>query len=192
VTVLYGAQTPRRRDALRNRSSIVQAAGEVMTTQRPVVGMPEIARGAGVGVATLYRHFPDRYALASAVIADQINRLDAFVQAAGDEPAVFRRIVDEMLRTQITMRPLVLLARGLDPGTRGRHLRRVLTVLAAPLRAAQQCGYVRSDLQPADFALLFTIVEGVVAGTEDVDAARTAAGRTIELALDGVFLTHPG
>src|SRR3954468_5571681 len=68
AAVLYGAQPARRRDAQRNRTAILRAACEVMTSQRPVVGMPEIARRAGIGQATLYRHFPDRSALAAGVI----------------------------------------------------------------------------------------------------------------------------
>lgn len=180
--MLYGAQAPLRRDAQRNRSAIVRAAAEAMTSRHPTVGMPDIARRAGVGLATLYRHFPDRYALAGAVIGDRIGRLETAVAANADRPAAFRRILDEMLRAQITMRPLVVLAGGLDPVDRGRHLRRVLAVLAPPLRVAQDGGFVRADLRTDDLALLFTIVEGVVAGSADF----TAAERTIELALDGV------
>ena len=183
--MLYGAQTPRRRDAQRNRSAILDAACEVMTSQRPVVGMPEIARRAGVGVATLYRHFPDRYALAVAVVTDQIVRLESFVAANADRPAAFRRILGEILRTQTRMRPLALLARGLDAPARGRLERRILAVLAEPLRRAQEHGYVRRDLVPGDLVLLFTIVEGVA-------DAHAAVDRTIELVLDGICLADRG
>ena len=149
--------------------------------------MPEIARRAGVGQATLYRHFPDRDALAAAVIGYQIERLERCVAAGRDQPATFRRAAREMLRTQITMRPLVLLVRRLDPRTRRRYQRRVIAALAEPLRRAQEAGYVRSDLVPEDLVLLFRMVEGVVERTDDVAAARAAAGRSIDLALDGVF-----
>ena len=49
--------------------------------------MPEIARRAGVGQATLYRHFPDRSALAAAVIAHHLQRLEADAATDADEPA---------------------------------------------------------------------------------------------------------
>jgi AcrR family transcriptional regulator len=185
--VLYGAQTPRRRDAQRNRSAIVQAAGEAMTTQRPAVGMSEIARRAGVGQATLYRHFPDRDALTAAVIGDQIERLEILIAAGLGDPATFRRALGELLRAQITMRPLVFLIRRMDARIRRRYERRVIAVLAEPLRQAQEGGHVRVDLVPSDLALLFSMVEGVVEGADDVAAARAAAGRSIDLALDGVF-----
>jgi AcrR family transcriptional regulator len=185
--VLYGSQQPRRRDALRNREAIVLAASEAMTTERPVVGMPEIARRAGVGQATLYRHFPDRYALTDAVISYQINRLALFVAANREDPGAFRLALDEILQAQITMRPLVLLARRLEPAVRGRHQRRIVTLLAEPLRLAQEHGHVRGDLVPSDLVLLITMVEGVVESTADMVAAGIAARRTIDLALDGVF-----
>lgn len=185
--MLYGAQTPRRRDAQRNRSAIVRAACEVMTSQRQVIGMSEVARRAGVGLATLYRHFPDRAALAAAVIADRVEWLEELVEAGAGHPGTFRRVLDELLRTQITMRPLVLLVRRLDVRARRRFERQVIAVLAEPLRRAQDHGHVRVDLVPSDLTLLFSMVEGVVEGADDVAAAQAAAGRSIDLALDGVF-----
>jgi AcrR family transcriptional regulator len=183
VAVLYGAQTPRRRDAQRNRSAIVQAASEAMTTPRTAVGMSEIARRAGVGQATLYRHFPDRDALTEAVFGYQIQRLELLIEAGRDDPGCFRRALGELLRTQVTMRPLVYLVRRLDARTRRRFSLRVQSVLVEPLRRAQQAGCVRVDLVPADLVLLFSMVEGVLESAADVAAAR----RSIDLALDGVF-----
>jgi AcrR family transcriptional regulator len=184
VAVLYGAQTPRRRDAQRNRSAIVAAASETMTTSRSAVGMSEIARRAGVGQATLYRHFPDRDALTAAVVGYQIERLELLIEATRDNPTSFRRVLAELLRTQITMRPLVFLVRRMDPRARRRFEQRLVAVLAPPLRRAQEAGLVRGDLVLGDLTLLFSMVEGVLeaAGT---DAA--AARRSIDLALDGVF-----
>jgi AcrR family transcriptional regulator len=185
--MLYGVQAPRRRDAQRNREAIVLAACDLMTSGRDAVGMPEIARRAGVGQATLYRHFPDRHALAAAVIAHQVERLEACV-AATSQPAAFRTMLGAVLHAQVTMRPLVHLARRLEPATQGRYLRRIVALLAEPLRRAQEHGHVRQDLQPADLILIFTMVEGVLEGTLDgAVRAQAAADRTIELALDGVF-----
>jgi AcrR family transcriptional regulator len=179
VAVLYGTQTPRRRDAQRNRSAIVEAASQAMTTPRPAVGMSEIARRAGVGQATLYRHFPDRDALTTAVIGYQIERLELLIATGRDDPATFRRVLAELLRTQVTMRPLVSLVLRMDARARRRFRDRIVAVLTAPLRRAQECGAVRGDLGPGDLSLLFTMVESVAG---DPAAAR----RSIELLLDGV------
>ncbi|WP_127501654.1 TetR/AcrR family transcriptional regulator [Actinoplanes solisilvae] len=184
--MLYGVQAPRRRDAQRNRVAIVRAACDLMASGRAAVGMPEIARRAGVGQATLYRHFPDRYALTAAVIAFQVERLEACVAANGQQPAAFRAMLDAVLRAQVTMRPLVRLARRLEPAVQGRYLRRIVALLAEPLRRAQEHGYVRRDLEPGDLILIFTMVEGVLEGSLDGEG-RAAADRTITIALDGVF-----
>jgi AcrR family transcriptional regulator len=185
--MLYGAQPARRRDAQRNRTAILQAACELMCSPHATVGMPEIARRAGIGQATLYRHFPDRTALATAVIGYLLDGLERCVAAGLEQPALFRTALSEILRAQVTMRPLVRLARRLDAATRGRFLRRLIGVLAEPLKRAQDNGYVRADLVPDDLVLLFGMVEGVVEGATNHAEAVAAAGRSIDLALDGVF-----
>ena len=182
--MIYGSRPARRRDALRNRAAIVRAASEAMTGRRTAVGMPEIARRAGVGQATLYRHFPDRGALTEAVIGYQLDRLAAFIRAKRDEPDGFRFMLDALLRTRIAMRPLVLLARRLEPAVRHRYERRIVALLTEPLRRAQDHGEVRGDLVPDDLHLLCTMVEAVLDAGDGPDAA----GRSVDLALDGVFV----
>lgn len=107
MTVVAESDTRRvprpRADALRNRERIVAAAREILVESGPDVPLDEIARRAGVGNATLYRHFPDRSALILEVVhsvmartADQAQRaaaeeadafvaLSRFVHAAADE-----------------------------------------------------------------------------------------------------------
>lgn len=185
--MLYGAPTARRRDAQRNRAAIVRAANEVMTSDGSGVAMPEIARRAGVGQATLYRHFPDRYALAAAVISHHLQRLEDFAASEACRPAVFRELLREVLHTQVAMRPLVLLARRFDAGSRDKYQKRLLAALREPLRQAQAQGYVRSDITPADLLLLFAMVQAVAESTDELTGARSAADRVVELVLDGIF-----
>jgi len=187
VTVLYGAQTSRRRDAQRNRAAILQAAGEVMSSRDPLPLMPEVARRAGVGQATLYRHFPDRYVLAASVIGDLLHQLEATASANAGRPAMFRPLLREVLDTLVVMRPLVRLAQRLDPGARRRYRQRIVAAFAEPLRCAQEHGYVRGDLGPDDLILLLTMVRGAADGADDEAASRAAGDRSIDLVLDGVF-----
>jgi len=185
--VLYGVPTARRQDAQRNRAAIVRAATEVMTSPGSTVAMPEIARRAGVAQATLYRHFPDRPALAAAVIAHQLQLLETCAAADTDQPVTFHHLLREMLHNQIAMRPLVLLARRLESSVRNQYERRLVAAFAEPLRRAQSTGQVRGDFAPKDLMLLVTMVQGVAEATEDVAVAQAAADRSIELVLDGVF-----
>lgn len=70
---------PLRRDAERNRERIVAAARQAYAEAGLEVSMAEVARRAGVGIATLFRRFPAREDLIDAVFAD---RMDAYVEAA--------------------------------------------------------------------------------------------------------------
>lgn len=184
--MLYGAPTARRQDAQRNRAAIVRAAIEVMTTPGSVIAMPEIARRAGVAQATLYRHFPDRPAVAAAVIAHQLQLLEACA-ADTTQPVTFHHLLREVLHNQIAMRPLVLLARRFEPSLRIQYERRLIAAFAEPLRRAQSTGQVRRDFAPKDLMLLVTMVQGVAEAIEDVAVAQSAADRSIDLVLDGIF-----
>ncbi|TXS40017.1 TetR/AcrR family transcriptional regulator [Streptomyces sp. OR43] len=74
ITIGTGEATaPQRRDARRNRQLLVEAAHEVFTEQGLQAPLDLIARRAGVGNATLYRHFPTRAALVDAVFRDQLS-----------------------------------------------------------------------------------------------------------------------
>lgn len=185
--MLYGTPTARRRDAQRNRAAILEAASEVLAQEGAVALMPEIARRAGVGQATLYRHFADRQALTAAVLAHQLEILESRVAAHSGHPAGFRGLLRETLHAQIELRGLVRLVRRFDPGLQERYRQRVIAAFAAPLSLAREHGQVRADLVPEDLSLLFTMVQGVAEEAGDVRAARAAADRAVELLLDGVF-----
>ncbi|MER7277798.1 helix-turn-helix domain-containing protein [Dactylosporangium sp. NPDC000244] len=159
--MLYGVPTPQRRDAQRNRSAIVRAASELMLSRAAVL-MPEVARRAGVGQATLYRHFRDRPTLVDAVVVDQLARLEA------DDSRAFRELLASALRLYAVVRPLSAAPDGLD--------RRLAAALAPALRRAQEQGRVRPDLVPDDLALLFAMLPGACGDGE----------RAIALLLDGV------
>ncbi|MDN3029661.1 helix-turn-helix domain-containing protein [Streptomyces sp. S.PB5] len=88
--LLPGASTrPARKDAARNHDAIVVAAREEFAEHGDDASLKAIARRAGVGIATLYRHFPSRAALLETVYADDVvDTVDALCRTAGDGPAV--------------------------------------------------------------------------------------------------------
>ncbi|MDX2528303.1 TetR/AcrR family transcriptional regulator [Streptomyces europaeiscabiei] len=88
MTVGAGRATPspRRRDAQRNRELLVAAAHEVFTEQGLEAPLDVIARRAGVGNATLYRHFPSRATLIDAVFHDQLAGTMAIGDRVRDAP----------------------------------------------------------------------------------------------------------
>jgi len=91
----------RRSDAERNRQAILDAALSALA-RRPDAALDDIARSAGVTRTTVYRHFPNREALVSAVYAEAMTAVSGAVREArlaqGPVPAAFQRVVDAVLR----------------------------------------------------------------------------------------------
>jgi AcrR family transcriptional regulator len=79
------ADKPLRADAKRNRDKVLTAAREAFTENGASTSLEAIARRAGVGIGTLYRHFPTRQALLEAVYVDEVDQLAA---AAGEFSAL--------------------------------------------------------------------------------------------------------
>src|SRR5690349_16231486 len=89
-----------RADARRNREQIIAAAKKMFLEFGPDVPMEEIARGAGVGVGTLYRRFPDREALIRAVARDNFEVVLAEARTvAAEEPSAWQAIVRLLTRS---------------------------------------------------------------------------------------------
>ncbi|GHS89444.1 TetR family transcriptional regulator [Actinomycetota bacterium] len=81
-----------RADAARNRQAVLDAARDLFAVHGLEVSMETIAQTAGVGVGTIYRHFPDRSALVQAMIRDRIAHVSALASTAeqdlwGPDPA---------------------------------------------------------------------------------------------------------
>src|ERR1700744_4896534 len=73
----------KRADAARNRDTILAAARTAFADPRAEVSMAEVARRAGVGMATLYRNFPGRRELLEALFADEVDAICAAAEAMG-------------------------------------------------------------------------------------------------------------
>jgi AcrR family transcriptional regulator len=76
---------PMRADARRNRERILAAARKLFASERPDVAMDDVARCAGVGVGTVYRHFPDKEALMGELVRERFEIFNARLQAALEE-----------------------------------------------------------------------------------------------------------
>ncbi len=176
-----------RRDASRNRAAIVAAAERVFAAQGALAPLTAVAREAGVGRATVQRHFPDRYALAAAVYTRALDETERFAAAHADQPGLLdplvRRIVDGQRR-----------AAGLFPMLRAApaaagHLEalsaRLDRILAAPVAAAVARGEVAARTTVDDVQLVLAMAEGLLVSF-DGDALTRALDRGLEIALDGL------
>ena len=154
---------PMRADARRNRSSIMAAAEEAFAEEGLGVPVDEIARRAGVGTGTLYRHFPTKEALFEAVVVDHMLRLAEEARALADSDQPGQALFDFMARLAIegtAKRDLVeaLMGAGVDVKTRAAEPKAAVEgSFQVLLDRAQSAGEIRPDVQLAD---LFGLVMG--------------------------------
>jgi AcrR family transcriptional regulator len=177
--------TPRRRaDAQRNRDRILAAAREAFGEPGADVSMAEVARRAGVGMATLYRNFPGRRELLEALYADEVDALcEAARTAEGDTPGQrletwLRRFFDYFIGKRAIASALLEHASG-DDDVFDSNRARVMAAGGPLLAAAQQAGEVREDVT-LEQALDLTIAVAKMPGEpEHIEAI-------LRVALDGL------
>ena len=184
-----------RADARRNRELLMAAALEAFTERgADDTSLEEIARRAGVGIGTLYRHFPGRTALLEAVYTDQVAALcqRAGELAASRSPgAALAAWMREMVEFGATKQNLTsALAADYDKDAPVFSACRddLLAAATALLIRAQQAGAVRPDVRPLD---LLRLSHGVAAATARGDDPEQAE-RLLSLMLNGVFTDPAG
>ena len=179
---------PARADARRNREKLVAVARDAFATADGTIALEAIAREAGVGIGTLYRHFPTREALVEAVYAAELDDVTATAPALLEElPPVqaLRAWMDRYAAFVETKRGMadvlrVSLASGRigQPVTRKRITAAIGTILDAGVRA----GTVRAGVDAEDVTLM---VLGVLLATAaEQDPGRT--GRMFDLIVDAL------
>jgi AcrR family transcriptional regulator len=173
---------PRRLDARRNREMILRVAGEAFARSGDLVSLDDIARRAGLGRATVYRHFPDRNALGFAVASERLASV-----ARRFEGSSFRDLLHAVLRMQVEHRSLVQLFRELPERAQWRYTDALLTVLRPAFRRAQEEGSLRRDFQLTDLPLVFEMVEGALAGGPSAVDRSASTERLVRALLDGLF-----
>ncbi len=153
--------SPRRADARRNRERLLAAAKEVFSGGGPEASLESVARRAGVGIGTLYRHFPAREALFEAVYRHEVEQLTELAERLLVEESpveALRRWLRSnvaFIATKRGMAEALAVAAGSSElkAFSFEHLTRALGKLLARAAAA---GEIRADIMPED--LLRTLV----------------------------------
>lgn len=183
-------ETPRplRADARRNRDRLLEVAAETLTKDVDVP-LETIAERAGVGIGTLYRHFPNRDALVEAVYRHEVEALcdAAPLLVADGRPALegFREWVDRFVHYAATKRGLggaLRAAVGSDAPLFAETRARLLGALTALLDACRAEGSVRSDVDAQDVMLAMSAVWIVPDGPQWDAQVR----RLLDLVVDGL------
>jgi AcrR family transcriptional regulator len=180
---------PMRADARRNYESVIASAREAFAVGGAATSLEEIARNAGVGIGTLYRHFPNRQALLEAVYVDEVEALCSSAAEFADLPpweafvAWMRRFVSYMQTKQ------ALAAELLDYVDRDSALfkscRASLFAASGPLLdRAQSAHVVRPDTN------LDEIIQ-MVGGIAKIPADPAQVEHILQIALDGLRYQAP-
>ncbi len=179
---------PLRADAQRNRDRLLQAAVRAFSEQGADVTLDAIAKAAGVGIGTLYRHFPTREALVEAAYRNELARLcDSAPALAAGAPAdeALRTWMDRFVDYVATKRGMAdalraVVASGGNPFAQSRD--QLTAALGTLLRAGAAAGTLRADVQPGD---VLTGLSGISLAAGE-PAQREQAGRLLDLLMDGL------
>lgn len=188
--IISAATRPLRADAQRNRERILMAAREAFSRSGADVQMDDIALAAGVGVGTVYRHFPTKDALVDRLISQQFESFCLRAQAALAEPSTddaevlfdFLRATAEACAGDVGMQHIFRQGSHTASGSKLAS-ETGLSALAGELIArGQRAGTVRADFDPDDIGMIMCGLGGVVGNRDPAWDWR----RYFALVLDGV------
>lgn len=185
---------PQRADARRNRDLIVTAARAAFRERGPDASFEEIARGAGVGIGTLYRHFPTRHALLDCVFRDSVDVLcaqatelsesgspeDAFVgwlHAALEHAMTYQSLAASLMITELGD------ASPADPCAQQTACSQLRSTAEQQVASAQDAGVIRRDVDADDIVRL---INAIALTTEDAPNSRAVSERLFALMVDGL------
>ena len=164
-----------------NRRALLDAARRLFDERGYRVPLSAIARDAGVGQGSLYRHFPTRLDLALAVFEENYAELETLA-TADTAPGSFGRLWQRVLELTLVSTAFIELAvdarHELDDAGLGERLRRMLE---APLLRAQAAGEVDAGVSVDDLGLVLRMAYGVLVTETDAAAARAGLQRALEL-----------
>jgi AcrR family transcriptional regulator len=178
---------PLRADAQRNRDRLLEVAVRALSRGGPEVTLDAIAKEAGVGIGTLYRHFPTREALIDAAYRSELARLcDSAGDLLRDLPPdqALRAWMDRFADYMTAKRGMgdalrALIASGGDPFSESRD--RLTAAVTKLLRAGAAAGTLRPDVSPDD---VLVGLNGISLATDP--ERRDQAGRLLDLLMDGL------
>lgn len=179
-----------RADAERNRRALLEAAVEVFGERGLDATVSEVAKRAGVGQGTAFRHYPTKEKLVAAVACDCIGRMTAVATALMSEPDPLEALRAFML-TAVEMQSVnrgLIEAGGAEAVLADVEVRagkeRLNDAASQLLRRAQDAGVVRADLVPEDIPMLVSAIS--FAGAPHVTQTPSTCQRYFELVFDAL------
>ena len=189
MTEIAGEQKGHRSDARRNHELLVAAAQDVFSERGVEASLEEIARRAGVGIGTLYRHFATREALVEAIFERRIGEIVAVTEAAAAEPdpwLAFVGLLEHTVELQAGDRVLkdVLMRYPPVAGRLASARDQMRRTFEQVIERAHTDGGLREDFTFADLAVLHWSFTPLIDATAEV--APNAWRRHLHVLLDGL------
>jgi len=175
-----------RSDAQANRERVLAAAEEVFAEAGDAGSTEEVARRAGVGIGTVFRHFPTKQLLVEAAVVRHFARLSeqaGELTGARDPGAAFRDFVRTMVLGTPAKLALVTVLGGLTGPARAASLE-LRTAVAALLVRAQEAGAIRPD---ASVDEVYVLIRALAQASGDP----AVVTRAVDIVLDGLSSARP-
>jgi AcrR family transcriptional regulator len=182
-----------RADSIRNRERLLQSAAAVFGAGGPDASLEAVAKHAGVGIGTLYRHFPSREALFEAVYRHEVDELSALAErlAQGAAPVdALRRWLHanvQLVATKRGMLAALALAAHRPSELYAYSFDRLTQAVDSLLRRAAAAGEIRGDLTAEN--LLRTLVG--MAYTQDQPGWQATVHTFVDIFVDGLRVRPP-
>jgi AcrR family transcriptional regulator len=183
-----------RADGRRNRERLIEAAKAGFADAGSEISLEDIARRAGVGIGTLYRHFPSRDAIVEAVYRREVQQLanaaTRLLETAAPGEALhewMRLFVDYIATKKLIAPALGSIAGGVSElyASSGARILDAVTLL---VRRARAHGDIRGDVEPSD---VLRALFGLAYGNADC-GWEVSARRLIDIVMDGLRAQRPG
>jgi AcrR family transcriptional regulator len=177
-----------RADSARNRQLLIGAAKAGFSSVGLDVSLEEIARRAGVGIGTLYRHFPTREAVVEAVYRREVEHLAEAVpqllqtSAAGEALHKWMHLFVDYIATKRIIAPSLAAAATRTSTLHTTSVELITSAISALVKRAIASGDVRKDIDPSD---LLRAMVGVSYGNPDA-GWEASARRLIDILMDGL------
>jgi AcrR family transcriptional regulator len=177
-----------RADSARNRQLLIDTAKAAFADVGLSVSLEEIARRAGVGIGTLYRHFPSREAVVEAVYRYEVEQLaeaaPQLLKSSPPDEALHRwmHLFVDYIATKRLIAPSLGAALAESSALRVNSAALISQAVATLVKRAADSGQVRKDIAPSD---LLRAMVGVSYGNPD-EAWEASARRLIDVLMDGL------
>ena len=177
-----------RADGARNRQLLIDAAKAGFSEFGLNVSLEEIARRAGVGIGTLYRHFPTREAVVEAVYRREVEQLAEAVpqlletSPAGEALHKWMHLFVDYIATKRLIAPSLAAAASRSSSLHATSVELITRALTTLVKRAVASGDVRKDIDPSD---LLRALVGVSYGNPDA-GWQASARRLVDILMDGL------